>query len=186
MLLLVLLVPVAFAQDNNWRDALTPQDEIDFPALADEPQSIEDTAPSPDLPSAKEAQNYSKQKRRESVDEEEPLSAIEEMYAARVEEAPRQFGYEMFENVSESVQTPMGAVQDSYVLGINDAVSVSFSGQRNTRETVRVDTQGMLAVQDFSPVTAVGLTLAQLRAALEERALGLHNTLLCLIQCWTR
>ncbi len=176
MLLLVLLVPVAFAQDNNWRDALTPQDEIDFPALADEPQSIEDTAPSPDLPSAKETHNYSKPEQRDTADEEEPLSTIEEMYGARLDEAPRQFGYEIFENISDATPTPIGAVQDSYILGIDDAVSVSFSGQRNTREIVRVDTQGMVTVQDFPPVAAAGLSLAQLRAALEERALGLHNT----------
>lgn len=165
LLLFFWFTPPVLAQDADWREALTPQDEIDFPALQDE-DSEESGLPKVEAQAVPLA-----------MPEEPELSTLEAMYAERVEgEPPLQFGYAIFENTEPQTQSPMGAVQDDYILGVGDEVSVSFSGQRNTRETAKVDAQGLVVIEDFAPITAVGLSLAQFRAALEERSLGLHNT----------
>lgn len=114
---------------------------------------------------------------QDALIETQDLSSLEQLYNARQDYHTTQFGYDIFRQNDQYIDSaPMGAVQDNYVLGIGDEIVVSFSGQRNTRETVKVDQQGQIVIRDFPPVTAVGLKFSQLRSALEAKTQDLHNT----------
>ena len=114
-------------------------------------------------------------------------SALEHMYSARIVDELSQFGYDLFgvpsaeterqmNAVSAQTPTPMGAVQDDFVLGIGDELEVTFTGQRTDRGTYTVNSQGILLIQDFPPIPASGRSIGQVRISLEAAAANLHNT----------
>lgn len=115
-----------------------------------------------------------------------PLSNIESMYSGRVINELHQFGYDLFASPDDKYSAtneehaktvrPMGAVQDSYVLGIGDELDIAFFGQRTDRATYSIDTKGRLLLADFPAINAAGKTIAQLRLEVIEAAQDLHNT----------
>ncbi len=70
----------------------------------------------------------------------------------------------------------MGAVQDDYVLGVGDELSVTFTGQKSGQETVKVDTSGAIILDDLPPIPAMGRTLDSVIKALNTHLSGLHDT----------
>lgn len=117
-------------------------------------------------------------------------SAIEEMYSERIVDELEQFGYALFRqhvktfgssgaNREEDRQRhdiPAGAVQDDFVLGFGDRLTVTFRGQRNDRDTYAIDNDGMLLVRDIPPIPAAGRTVGQVHVALAALAERLHKT----------
>ncbi len=127
-------------------------------------------------------------------------SALEKFYSERIVDELEQFGYDMFgvpkyetrqrlDSLSENnpsprngkpeetiVQTPMGAVQDDFVLSSGDQLEVIFTGQRTERNYYTIDNRGTLIIPDFPPIPAAGRSIGQLRVSLETAARNLHNT----------
>lgn len=110
-------------------------------------------------------------------------SSIESLYSSRIKNNIQQFGYELFDSqpaiqkpISENVAPPAGAVQDNFVLGIGDKLSITFRGQRNIQNTYSINNSGQLIVEDLSPISAAGKTIAQVRETLSANASGLYNT----------
>lgn len=115
------------------------------------------------------------------VKQEDILSALEDMYAARLVDELQQFGYDMLGVMDESdalaiSRAPMGAVQDNYVLGAGDELLVTFTGQRTDQEKYSIGPNGYLMVKDLPPIVASGQTIAQARNALSAHLAGQHNT----------
>lgn len=107
----------------------------------------------------------------------QPLSALEKIYAERLIDEPKQFGYDMFTNMDISSYTaPMGAVQDGYVLGTGDELQITFTGGRVDQGEYKIDTHGMVQVTEFPPIPAAGRTIAQLRESINAHLQSFHNT----------
>lgn len=107
------------------------------------------------------------------------LSPIEELYANRIIDAPKQFGYDLFvpDNAHDNATiTPMGAVQDDYLLGQGDTLRITFTGQRNDQDDYKIDALGMLSIKDFPPINVVGRTLKQVRDDITNQANTVPNT----------
>ncbi|WP_332837802.1 SLBB domain-containing protein, partial [Neoroseomonas rubea] len=101
---------------------------------------------------------------------EDPLSAAESFFAARLEGPPlRQFGYDTFRH-GPATAPAFGALPDDYVLGPDDEVILAFRGRARQTLTLRVGRDGALLLPDMPPAPAAGRTLAALRADLEARA----------------
>ncbi len=116
-------------------------------------------------------------------------SAIERMYAQRVIDPLGQFGYNMFGTVESkssspstsaanqtNTNTPMGAVQDDFILASGDELEVIFTGQRTDRELYKVNSKGLLIINDLPPIPAAGRSIGQIRISVEAAAKNLHNT----------
>lgn len=98
---------------------------------------------------------------------EDPLSAAEAFFAARVEGAPlRQFGYDTFRAGPAPTQG-FGALPEDYVLGPDDEVVLAFRGRARQTLTLRIGRDGMLLLPDLAPVPAAGRSLKELRTYLE-------------------
>lgn len=116
--------------------------------------------------------------------QETPPSTIEQIYADRIIDSPEQFGYDIFSSVSSTDQDPasqssfkpMGTVQDDYVLGTGDTLTVSFSGQRSDREDYTIDNHGQIMIKDLPPVSASGKTIGNLRKEINTLLQNTHNT----------
>jgi len=114
---------------------------------------------------------------------EEEQSALEALYAKRIVDDVKQFGYDMFgtakantNNNAENTALPAGAVQDDFVLGIGDRLNITFRGQRQDSKIYTVNAQGMLIIDDMMPMPATGRTIGQLRDALQEEVSKSYNT----------
>ncbi len=107
-------------------------------------------------------------------------SRLEAAYAERLPEPLEQFGYDLFvpQENSESTRQglPGGAAQDDFVLSAGDILDITFRGQRNTRDTVSIDSSGQLLIDDLSPLNAAGRTIGDIRAILQTEAEKLPNT----------
>ncbi|MBX2833578.1 MAG: SLBB domain-containing protein [Micavibrio sp.] len=115
-------------------------------------------------------------------------SPLERMYESRIIDNLDQFGYEMFgvpdDNLrhtldvlaQKSPSMPSGAVQDDFVLGIGDELSVVFTGQRTDRSQYTIDSNGMIVIDDLPPIPAAGRSIGQVRISLEAAAAQLYNT----------
>ena len=100
-------------------------------------------------------------------------SRLEAAYSARAGLPLRQFGYELFSHGTGAASgavtgvAPVGGVQGDYVLGVGDEVQVVLrASQKGGTKRYAVDSQGLLAVDDFVPVAAAGRSLAEVRAEL--------------------
>ena len=109
-----------------------------------------------------------------------PPSRLEELYASRVIDEPRQFGYNIFKNDPSSIQTsftlPAGQALDHYILGNGDELNIIVRGQINSRERHRINSQGLLVVDQLPPIMATGRPFKDVVAELESETLSLHNT----------
>lgn len=111
-------------------------------------------------------------------DTEEP-SALEKMYANRLIDEPKQFGYDLFHQDDDQTNTlnaPMGAVQDDFVLSTGDKLLITFTGQRTDQSTYKIDTSGMIIIKDIAPIPAMGRTIKQLRESLNAQLSSMPNT----------
>lgn len=98
---------------------------------------------------------------------EDPLSAAEAFFAARLDGAPlRQFGYDTF-RAGPAPSQGFGALPEDYVLGPDDEVVLAFRGRARQTLTLRIGRDGMLLLPDLAPVPAAGRSLRELRAHLE-------------------
>lgn len=112
-------------------------------------------------------------------------SALEAYYSARFAEELTQFGYDLFTRdkkeggtgrKDEAGTIPAGAVQDDFILGSGDKLSVLFRGQREDEGVYTVNNSGQLILKDLPPVSAAGKTIGQLRDELQGHVDTLHNT----------
>lgn len=111
-------------------------------------------------------------------------SALESMYAQRITGEPVQFGYDLFgvpapetQNMLDNLsETPSGAVQDDFILHEGDELEVLFTGQRTDRGLYKINTQGLVLIEDFPPIPAAGRSIGQLRISIEAAAKHLYNT----------
>ncbi|WP_237181185.1 polysaccharide biosynthesis/export family protein [Roseomonas haemaphysalidis] len=100
---------------------------------------------------------------------EAPLSHTEAFYAARLDVALRQFGYDTFRDMPPGGPAAVGALPDSYVLGRDDEVMIAIRGRTRQSVTLRISRDGTLLLPDLPPFMAAGRTLGALRAEIEAR-----------------
>lgn len=131
-------------------------------------------------PPPKELKATAPPAQRAQQDNKKP-SALEVIYANRLIDEPKQFGYDLFATdtvgqTQANIQTPMGAVQDDFILGSGDELQITFTGQRSDQYIYKVNTHGILSIKEFPPIPAAGRTIAQLRGAINAHLSSLHNT----------
>lgn len=111
-------------------------------------------------------------------------SALENMYSNRIIDTLQQFGYDLFgvpsteteNHLNRMAISPMGAVQEDFILHSGDKLEVVFSGQRTDRKIYSVTPQGVLLIDDFPPIPVSGRTIGQVRLSVQMAARNLHNT----------
>ncbi|MCK5374080.1 MAG: SLBB domain-containing protein [Alphaproteobacteria bacterium] len=110
-------------------------------------------------------------------------SALEKLYTERLSQEIEQFGYDLFTDSSassdfesEASRTPIGAIQDSFILGLGDELLITFTGQRSDQAIYRVTSQGHIIIKDIPPLPATGKTLAQLHDLLNAQLATMPNT----------
>jgi len=96
-----------------------------------------------------------------------PPSKLEELYSMRAGEPLRLFGYEALGVPTAVSIAQAGAVPDSYVLGQNDELVVTFRGSENSTYRVRVDRDGRVLLPKLNPILAAGRKFGDFRADLE-------------------
>lgn len=131
--------------------------------------------------------NTSKAKGGILLAKEPPATRVETFYRERSKDDDlTQFGYNMFYHIDknrnysinekdfqrEDVVAPMGAVQGDYILQIGDEVTLAFEGERKDRVVQKIQTDGRLFVEGFSPLTLAGETLAVARDRLNSLLLS--------------
>lgn len=118
-------------------------------------------------------------KNKRTAKRETEFSPLEEMYSSRLLEALPQFGYDAFServNGKEPSDKPVGAVQDDFILSIGDEVTVLIRGQKQENQTVQITSDGMLVLDNLTPITAAGRSLGDVRAQLSSEVSRLYNT----------
>lgn len=105
-------------------------------------------------------------------------SPLESLYQARVVDDLALYGYDLFQKSKDAAADtpPPGRVQDDYILSAGDTLDVIFRGQDNTRGSYTIDTQGLLVIDNFIPVTAAGRSLKDVREELIRLTQDMHNT----------
>lgn len=113
-----------------------------------------------------------------NLTEEKQQSRLEEFYRARSEDnSLRQFGYDMFGGAEPTNKTqPSGAVQDNYILGPGDELTITFTGQRNDQINAEISPQGHIIIKDFPPIPAAGRSIADLKVAIAKQTENIPNT----------
>ena len=96
-----------------------------------------------------------------------PASTLELVFSQRAGQPLVQFGYDMFGIGAPVTATQIGNVQDNYVLGAGDQLSVVNRGHDNNSYTVPVDRDGRVIVPGYDPVQAGGRTFEEVRHDLQ-------------------
>ncbi len=108
---------------------------------------------------------------------EDTPSRIEGFYATRIVDELEQYGYELFNNKPLISETSSGGVnQESVIIGIGDTLNIVLRGQINDRQDYTISPQGLLIIDNFAPVSVIGLTVKQLQDRLSLEAENLINT----------
>jgi len=89
------------------------------------------------------------------------------LFSQRAGQPMQQFGYDIFGVPSSVTVTQIGGVQDRYILGPGDQLSIVCRGHDNNTYLVAVDRDGRLIVPGYEPVQAAGRTFAQVRHDLQ-------------------
>jgi protein involved in polysaccharide export with SLBB domain len=96
-----------------------------------------------------------------------PPSRLEQIMSTRAGATLQQFGYDQF-GVGRSVTlSQTGAVQDNYVLGAGDEISISLRGAESTELRRIVDRNGQILLPRLAPISATGRTLGSFRQDVE-------------------
>lgn len=119
------------------------------------------------------ANNKTSFKKTQSV-----ASALEAYYAERLGNGIEQFGYDVLGQTNAAKKSPhlSGDVQDDYILGNGDEVSVLIRGQQNISRTVQVTSDGQLVIEDLAPISVTGRTIKSVRDELESMLGDYYNT----------
>ncbi|HWY14789.1 MAG TPA: SLBB domain-containing protein [Rhizomicrobium sp.] len=96
-----------------------------------------------------------------------PPSTLELLFSQRAGQPLQQFGYDIFGVASSVAVTQIGGVQDRYILGPGDQLSIVCRGHDNNSYIVPVDRDGRVIVPSYEPVQAAGRTFAQVRHDLQ-------------------
>ena len=96
-------------------------------------------------------------------------SALENDFSTRAGVTLKQFGYDVFGMSSSVTATQVGAVQDSYILGVGDQLQIIMVGHENATYQVTVDRDGRIVLLNLPPVMASGRTMGEVRAELASR-----------------
>lgn len=97
------------------------------------------------------------------------VSSIERDYCRRIGEPLEQFGYDLFATKVSSTSAPYGAIQEDYVLGVDDEIVVTFHGQTQGTSSARVDREGRVIIGELPPIYVAGLTFGEFRREMESR-----------------
>lgn len=93
-----------------------------------------------------------------------PASTLELVFSQRAGQPLQQFGYDIF-GIGQSVAvTQIGNVQDNYVLGAGDQLTVVCRGHDTNTYVVPVDRDGRVLIPGYDPVQAAGRTFGQVRS----------------------
>jgi protein involved in polysaccharide export with SLBB domain len=108
-----------------------------------------------------------------------PTSTLELVFSQRAGTPLQQFGYDIFGIGTPVTVTQIGNVQDRYILGPGDQLTIVCRGHDNNTYVVPVDRDGRLIVPGYEPVQAAGRTFAQvshdLQAVIAKDALSTHS-----------
>ncbi len=96
-------------------------------------------------------------------------SHLEQLFSQRAGRTLTQYGYDTFGVGSSVPVTQVGALQDSYVLGVNDQLNIVLRGHQNIAYTVTIDREGRIILPDLPPIVAAGRTLGDVRAEIVQR-----------------
>ena len=96
-----------------------------------------------------------------------PTSTLELLYSQRAGQPLQQFGYDIFGMGSSVNVQQIGNVQDQYLLGPGDQLTIVCRGHDNNTYVVSVDRDGRVIVPGYEPVQAAGRTFGQVRADLQ-------------------
>lgn len=97
-----------------------------------------------------------------------PASRLELLFSQRAGQPLQQFGYDYLGVGSSVTTSQIGGVQDSYILGTGDQISIVLRGHDNSAYTVPVDRDGRIIVPNYQPVTAGGRTFGEVRTELAD------------------
>lgn len=107
-------------------------------------------------------------------------SALEKIYSNRIVDELSQYGYDLFDTVRngavERNTIPAGMVQDNYTLSSGDVLNIIVRGQVNLNQDYTINNQGLLIIDDFSPLSASGRSIRDIKETLQNEANGMHNT----------
>lgn len=96
-------------------------------------------------------------------------SRLEIFYSNRAGEPLLQFGYETFGSGRDITLRKVGGVQENYVIGIGDTISVDLRGQENRSYRLKVDNVGRIILPKLDPVMAAGRRFGDFRLQLERQ-----------------
>ena len=111
-----------------------------------------------------------------------PASRIEDFYSQRIVDELEQYGYNIFahqhiENHKAIMPATTGGVsRDSLIIGVGDTLDIIIRGQVNDHQEYTISPQGLLILEQFPPISVVGLTLKQLQERLSLETESLVNT----------
>lgn len=97
-------------------------------------------------------------------------SLLEEQYSRRAGQPLQQIGYGIFRREAGVTFREVGAIPDSYVLGIGDQIVVHMRGRENRSDTVQVNREGAIVLPAFPPIPAAGISFGDFREALRREA----------------
>lgn len=154
-----LSIPVTPWMEENTNTAPTPK-------VALQPISLKDLEGIPEF--------------KEQSEKEVAPSTLENLYSNRIIDELSQYGYDIFDTAlaleSNRMSMPAGTVQDNYTLSIGDTLDIVVRGQINTRQKFTINNQGMLIIDDFSPIAAAGKSIKDIQLHLENETKTMHNT----------
>lgn len=96
-----------------------------------------------------------------------PTSTLELLFSQRAGQPLQQFGYDIFGVPSSVTISQIGNVQDRYILGPGDQLTIVCRGHDNNTYVVSVDRDGRIIVPGYEPVQAAGRTFGQVRHDLQ-------------------
>ena len=92
-----------------------------------------------------------------------PTSTLELLFSQRAGQPLQQFGYDIFGIGAPVTISQIGNVQDQYILGPGDQLTIVCRGHDNNTYVVPVDRDGRVIVPGYEPVQAAGRTFGQVR-----------------------
>ena len=96
-----------------------------------------------------------------------PPSTLELLFSQRAGQPLQQFGYDIFGIGTPVTVAQIGNVQDRYLLGPGDQLTIVCRGHDNNTYVVPVDRDGRVIVPGYEPVQAAGRTFDQVRHDLQ-------------------
>jgi len=97
-------------------------------------------------------------------------SLLEEQYSRRAGRPMEQIGYGIFRRSAGVTFREVGAIPDSYVLGVGDQIVVHMRGRENNTDTVAVNREGAVVLPSFPPIPAADITFGEFRDRLRREA----------------